>query len=888
MRYGLERLGSMRIRRGARARGQRPLVVAATIAALVLSFATLVEPSVGAPAPPTLLIAQALDDRQVEVQWTAVDGAASYVVYRDDVAVVTQAGTLYRDTTVQPATTYRYEAAAIIQGVATTRSPAVYATTEGPGDSTAPSAPPGLKASAITATSLTLRWNDSSDNGTIVAYRILFGPAGTPAAQLAPIGIAEDQTRYVATKLSASTAYRFGVAALDLGNNVSSTSVIDVTTASLSDNTPPVAVSSSSVTATAFSSSRIDIIWGASTSTDVASYQILRNDLVIGNVSAGLRKYFSDNGLAPNTTYTYKIRAVDSRGNLSSATTGRNGTTLTAGTVKIVRGPFIQSTTGTSARITWWTNIPAPSTVSYGIGTPSLLVGESPNVQQHVMLIGGLQPGSTYAYTVTSGAVSSGPWSFTTARSAGSTYTFSAVGDFGGGSAQGTSLANLIGAGGDFVLTVGDNVYPDSRDPDFEHTYWDFDHRFFKPYAVAFRQQTAWLAGGNHEYYGDEAFWRIAWLPNNERWYSYDWGNAHFLVLDSEQPFGPGTPQGAFAAADLAANQSDAWRIVVVHRPPYSSTSANSSSSTVRADLVPLLEQQNVDLVLTGHSHNYERTYPLVGGVPSEGGVTYVVSGGGGNGLNQFTIPQPSWSAHRQAIYQYLRITVSSSSLQVDARDQFGAVFDSFTLGASPDPSPSPSPTPSPSPSPSSVFGDGFESGTLSAWTSSAGLIVQSAEAASGQYAAEGNTTNGSTWAKKTLPGTYADGYFAASVNVLSTASQVNLLRIRTAGDVSLGYLYVTKTGQLMFRNDLTAEIFSSASSLGPGWHRLELHAVVNGASGAIEVWLDGSFVGDLSRSTDLGSVPIGRAQIGEVYAGGRIYDVVFDDVAFATSRIGP
>jgi hypothetical protein len=113
-----------------------------------------------------------------------------------------------------------------------------------------------------------------------------------------------------------------------------------------------------------------------------------------------------------------------------------------------------------------------------------------------------------------------------------------------------------------------------------------------------------------------------------------------------------------------------------------------------------LLEQQNVDLVLSGNSHNYERTYPLVGGVPSEGGVTYVVSGGGGNGLNQFTIPQPSWSAHRQAIYQYLRITVSSSSLQVDARDQFGAVFDSFTLAASPDPSPSPTPSPSPSPSP--------------------------------------------------------------------------------------------------------------------------------------------------------------------------------------------
>ena len=121
-------------------------------------------------------------------------------------------------------------------------------------------------------------------------------------------------------------------------------------------------------------------------------------------------------------------------------------------------------------------------------------------------------------------------------------------------------------------------------------------------------KQTLWLGSGNHEYYGDEAFWQNFWMPNNERWYSYDWGDAHILVLDTELPFTPGTPQYQFAQADLSASQSKTWRIVVVHRLPYSSHTANSSSTSVRTYLVPLFEEQNVQLVLTEHSHNYERT----------------------------------------------------------------------------------------------------------------------------------------------------------------------------------------------------------------------------------------------------------------------------------------
>jgi hypothetical protein len=301
-----------------------------------------------------------------------------------------------------------------------------------------------------------------------------------------------------------------------------------------------------------------------------------------------------------------------------------------------------------------------------------------------MMLIGGLTPGTTYQYRVGNGSMTSATYSFSTAPAPGATYSFAAVGDFGGGSPGETDVANQIAADTtQFTVTVGDNVYPDAQDPDFATFYSDYDSRFFKQYAQVINKQSFWPGNGNKEYYGDGAHWKIFSLPNNERWYSYDWGDAHVLVLDSEQRVTPGSPQYQFAAADLAANQDRTWRIVVIHRPPYSSTSANASNEDAQAYLVPLFEQENVQLVLSGNSHNYERSHPLIDGQPAAEGVTYVVTGGGGNGHNPFTIPQPAWSAFRNDTdYQYTRITVSPQSLQLNSIRDDGTTLDSAAIDA--------------------------------------------------------------------------------------------------------------------------------------------------------------------------------------------------------------
>jgi hypothetical protein len=955
--------------------------------------------------PPGLVVAQGLNDTTVQVTWMAVAGAESYKIYRGGSLLTSQPGTLINNSSLTPSTTYSYQVSAIIAGVESPRSASVSATTQVAKDASPPTQPGAITVSNITPSSAQLTWSSSRDNITVMGYRILRGPASAPLSALVQIATTEEtaSSSYTATNLKANTAYQFAALALDASNNLSAARTVTFTTASSSDTTAPSAPSSSSVSAKVFSSSRIDLVWAASTSSDTSGYQVFRDGMLVGEVYLPLRRYYSDNGLASSTTYSYQIRTIDSAGNVSALTTGRNATTTTMGSVKIVRGPYIQSTTGESTRIAWWTNIPAPSVVNYGVSSLSQQVSDPVLTQQHVMLIGALTAGTSYGYQVVSANATSATFTFNTAAPPGSTFSFAAVGDYGGGSPQETLVADNIAVGEtQFIQTLGDNVYPEAADPDFATTYSDFDARFYKPYATAMSQQTLWLAAGNHEYYGNEAFWQHIWMPNNERWYSYNWGDAHILVLDTEQPYTPGTPQYQFAQTDLSASQSKVWRIVVIPRPPYSSLSNNSSSVNVRTYLVPLFEQQKVQLVLTGNSHNYERTYPLLGGVPqTTGGVTYIVSGGGGNGLNQFLISQPSWSAFRQATYEHVRVTVSTTSLQIDAISETGTVVDSATITSGSGPTPTDTPTDTPTPTPTGapptstptpttaptdtatptntfvptdtpiptntptdtptptptgapptstptptnaptdtaaptntfmptdtptptntptdtptptptgapptstptptveptstptptlrvpVFRDGFESGNLSAWTSSAGLTIQTALFHSGTYAAQGNTTNGNTYAKKTLPTNYTDGYERVYFNLVSYSSQVNLLRYRTSADVSIAYLFVNTSGKLGLRNDVSATTITSTTSVGSGWHAVEFHVVINGASSTTEVWLDGIKVNDLSITTNLGTNLIGRLQIGEVMTG-RTYNVIFDDVIFDTQQIGP
>jgi hypothetical protein len=548
-------------------------------------------------------------------------------------------------------------------------------------DTSSPTQPGTITVSSLTTTSAALGWAKSTDNVRVIGYRVYRGPAAASDADLNLIALLDATSSYLATPLYSGTAYKFGIQAIDAANNRSALSTVTLTTLNSLDTTAPAAPTSSP-TATAFSDDRIDLTWSASSSTDVAGYQVLRSGAVIATLDLpGVLRY-SDNGLSASTSFSYTIKAKDSNGRLSPSSPARSATTLAAGTVRIARGPFSSRVTGSSAVISWWTNEPTAGSVT--IGGRAVTDPAGPR-HHHEVSVTGLQPGTRYPYTVTS-ADATGSGTFRTAARPGETFSFAMIGDFGGGGPGARQNAvSIKAAGTDFLQTVGDNVYPSSGlpDPDFATTFSDFDQRFFKPFGPTIKEQALFPANGNKEYYGNGQWWDAFPMPgSNHSWYSYDWGDAHILVLDTEVPYSPGTEQYAFAKADLRASQNVKWRIVVTHAPPHSSTDASASSVGVQRHLVPLFETHKVHLVASGNSHNYERTHPMLNGAQATAGVTYLVTGAGGNGFNRFTMAQPAYTAFRQdSYYQYMKVTVSPTALRVEGRRaDTGAVFDSTTI----------------------------------------------------------------------------------------------------------------------------------------------------------------------------------------------------------------
>ncbi|MDQ1381990.1 MAG: hypothetical protein QOJ71_2709, partial [Actinomycetota bacterium] len=534
-----------------------------------------------------------------------------------------------------------------------------------------------------------LAWSKSTDDVRVEGYRVYRGPAAAADSTLTLVKTMDAATPYSATQLFSGTAYKFGIVAIDAANNKSVMRTVTLTTVTSSDTIAPEPPSSSSVSVKVFSSSRLDIFWALSTSTDAAAYLVMRDGVLLAMVTRPSAPRYSDNGLAASSTHVYSIRTVDSNGNVSAGTSGRSASTPAAGALLITRGPYLSNVSATAAVVSWWTNLPTPGVVTWGTSSPTArsLPDPAGTVQQHSVTISGLTAGTGYQYRVGNGAaLSSTASTFTTAAPAGTTYSFAAIGDFGGGSTGlAQNAANIAGAGTAFIQTLGDNIYPSSGNPDpnFTTSYSDFDARFYKPFAAAIAKQAFFPANGNQEYYGDGAFWKNFPMPGtNHSWYSYTWGNAHILVLDTEQPYTVGSAQYAFAQADLAAHQNDKWRIVILQRPPYNSSSAVASSKSEQSNLVPLFQAHHVNLVLSGSSHNYERMKPMTNGVAATGGITYVVSGAGGNGFNAFTIAAPSYTAFREATYyEFLKITVSATSLKVDAvRADTNTVFDTTTI----------------------------------------------------------------------------------------------------------------------------------------------------------------------------------------------------------------
>ena len=422
------------------------------------------------------------------------------------------------------------------------------------------------------------------------------------------------------------------------------------------------------------------------------------------------------------------------------------------------RAPYVQLATENSIYLAWRTTSPMQPTIRYGTSpdqlnqscpanniilrttsknSPNPLHTAPPNTRQFEAKITSLKPDTLYHYAIYDGqkrlTPDDGSYHFRTHPTYGTAHDlyFWAVGDSGTGTKMQKDVHQAMLDYNtkhkltlDMFIHVGDMAYGSGKDPEFQAN-------FFEIYAPTLRNTVCWPAMGNHEGYTSNGktctgpYYDAYICPTqgeaggapsgNESYYSYNYGRIHFVVLNSHDL--DRRPTGAMAQwlrEDLANTnpQKTDWLIAFWHHPPYTKGSHDSDKekqlSEMREYILPILESSGVDLVLTGHSHIYERSMLIDGayetptvaenkvlddgdgdakgdgsyqkspGLPPHQGTVQIVTGHGGNALYR----RGYHPVMKRSILQNgsTLVRISGNTLSATMLNYKGEIVDSFQI----------------------------------------------------------------------------------------------------------------------------------------------------------------------------------------------------------------
>jgi methionine-rich copper-binding protein CopC len=388
--------------------------------------------------------------------------------------------------------------------------------------------------------------------------------------------------------------------------------------------------------------------------------EVYRNNLAAGATYTTLASLASDDGeTAQNFTFSPSLLvsgdnviAVEIHQNAANSSDISMNLQLIGnvpGAALLTRGPYLNMGNGTEITVRWRTDVATNSRVELGttFGSYPIVINDAASTTEHEVRVTGLIADTKYFYRFGSSTqvLQAGNDNYFTTQPPATTsrkLRFAAFGDCGrndNGFQSGTlsSYLNFVGANpAEALLLLGDNAYNNGTDAEYQSNY-------FNVYSAnILKNHQLFPAPGNHEYANSAArqddhnipYYSIFTNPSNaqsggvasgtEAYYSWDWGNVHFLSLDSYGEENGGTTrlydtlgaQAVWVKQDLAANTKP-WVVVYMHHPPYTMGSHNSDTESelinMRQNFIRILERMGVDLLLCGHSHDYERSYLLNG-----------------------------------------------------------------------------------------------------------------------------------------------------------------------------------------------------------------------------------------------------------------------------------
>lgn len=315
--------------------------------------------------------------------------------------------------------------------------------------------------------------------------------------------------------------------------------------------------------------------------------------------------------------------------------------------VRLIRGPYLQVASSTGIMVRWRTDVSARSKVRYGttLGKLDQSVEDNTILTEHKVRLTGLKPLTKYYYAI--GGLKdtlqgNADNYFTTLPEQGKAghYTIAVLGDCGDNSINQRHVKEqmLKYMGKNDInawLLLGDNAYQDGTDSEYQSKFFNiYKDDLLKKYAL-------FPTPGNHDYHDrdfsairaqethETAYYQNFSMPtegeaggtpsHTQSFYSFDVGNIHFISLDSYgkeekayRLYDTIGPQVQWIKKDLAANKNKGWVIAFWHHPPYTMGSHNSDKEDelvqIREKFIGVLERGGVNLVLNGHSHDYERS----------------------------------------------------------------------------------------------------------------------------------------------------------------------------------------------------------------------------------------------------------------------------------------
>ncbi len=319
----------------------------------------------------------------------------------------------------------------------------------------------------------------------------------------------------------------------------------------------------------------------------------------------------------------------------------------------LIRGPYLQQLSKNGVTIRWRTDVPSNEVVTFQRQDSSKVfsIKNTELISEHIIQLTDLKANTKYSYTVGTNdkTLASGKdFYFITAPDATQSRPINiwTMGDFGASLTE-KYVSNQTSVRDQYLknkenhtdlwLWLGDNAYCCGTDVEYQKQIFDF-------YGSSILGNIAiFPSPGNHEYYETATaqvdkkinYYNIITVPtkaemggfasNTKEYYSYNYGNIHFVALDSygldegkHRLYDPQSKQYQWLLRDLEANKGKSlWTIIYFHHPPYTKRSHDSNAEpelvSMRENLVPIFDKYKVDLVLSGHSHTYERSYLMKG-----------------------------------------------------------------------------------------------------------------------------------------------------------------------------------------------------------------------------------------------------------------------------------